>query len=210
LQGQKEKNSSSDGTSSSTDNVPVISCMSTDNNTKPRQVLLPTAQIKAESSSGDFQVLRALLDQGSQATLVTEATVHSLMLAKTPVTGIISGLGAGKKTISKHMVTLKLQSLVESDFKIKVNAYVLENITSYIPERKIERIKWSELEQLKLADPEYNKPDKIDVLLGSEVFSQIIKEGVKISPNRSLLAQCTSLGWILSGEVVTENINRIN
>lgn len=204
-QGQMVRTNSSEDISPSNGNVPIISCVSTRQSIKSRQVLLPTALIKAEASSGAFRVLRALLDQGSQATFVTEDTVHRLRLKKTPVRGIVSGLGADKITVSKYMVTLKLQSLIESNFEIKVNAYVLKNITANIPGRNVERVKWGELDQLKLADPEFNNCNKIDLLLGAEVYSQIIKEGVKRSPNKSLLAQCTSLGWIISGEVVPQN-----
>lgn len=60
---------------------------------------------------------------------------------------------------------------------------------------------WPELEHLYLADPEYNTPNKIDILLGAEVYGKIIKEGLIKCPSGSPVAQNTALGWILSGQV---------
>lgn len=57
-----------------------------------------------------------------------------------------------------------------------------------------------------LTDPDYQRPNKIDVLLGAEIFSQIIQDGIKKSTSGSLVVQQTELGWILSGVVGTEYV----
>jgi hypothetical protein len=54
-----------------------------------------------------------------------------------------------------------------------------------------------------LADENFDSPSKIDILLGAEVYSQILKEGVLKEPAGSPVAQCTALGWILSGQMGT-------
>ncbi|CAH0726760.1 unnamed protein product, partial [Brenthis ino] len=46
------------------------------------QVLLATALVKAASKTGEHYIIRALLDQGSQTSFVTEATVQYLGLRK--------------------------------------------------------------------------------------------------------------------------------
>lgn len=52
-----------------------------------------------------------------------------------------------------------------------------------------------------MADPRYHTPSKIVILLGAEVYGQDIKEGlIKRSP-RSILAENSALGWILSGQL---------
>ncbi|XP_059049420.1 uncharacterized protein LOC131844524 [Achroia grisella] len=66
-------------------------------------------------------------------------------------------------------------------------------------------MEWSDLQNIKLADPQFNRPNKIDILLGADVYSQIIKEGVKRAPMGTLVAQCTTFGWILSGIVNSES-----
>ncbi|XP_047988416.1 uncharacterized protein LOC125228022 [Leguminivora glycinivorella] len=66
--------------------------------------------------------------------------------------------------------------------------------------------KWSEIEDLPLADPEYSTPGKIDILLGAEVYAEIILAGLfkKRAEGRkgTMIAQNTMLGWIVSGRAV--------
>ncbi|KAF9819365.1 hypothetical protein SFRURICE_001567, partial [Spodoptera frugiperda] len=119
--------------SPSTSSAPVVSCISTNTVPVPGQVLLATALVKAESKTGNYQVVRALLDQGSQACFVTEDTVQFLRLKKIPIHGMVSGLGQ-KSTIAKYMVNITIQSWVDSGFKLNFNAYVisqLNNSSSY-------------------------------------------------------------------------------
>ncbi|CAH2085176.1 unnamed protein product [Euphydryas editha] len=52
-----------------------------------------------------------------------------------------------------------------------------------------------------LADPKFNIPNKIDLLLGAEVYSKVIVEGIVRGPSGYPVAQNTRLGWILSGQV---------
>ncbi|XP_045541894.1 uncharacterized protein LOC123723360 [Papilio machaon] len=54
---------------------------------------------------------------------------------------------------------------------------------------------------LPLADPSYLSPSKIDVLLGAEVYCEILKGDVIKNPTRRLIAQDTILGWIVSGKM---------
>ncbi|CAK1581575.1 unnamed protein product [Parnassius mnemosyne] len=105
------------------------------------------------------------------------------------------------ETTSKAMVIMELQSRVDSNFRIKVEAFVLKTITAPLPTCKIDPSSWIELEGLVLADPEYHTPSHIDMLLGVGIYNQILLEGIKRSPEGELLAQATSLGWILSGQI---------
>ncbi|CAH2088129.1 unnamed protein product [Euphydryas editha] len=199
--------------SSSTSTNHVVSCLSTDKVLMSRQVLLATALVKAESKGGDFKLVRALLDQGSQACLITESTVQYLRLTKIPIQGVVSGLG-NRSTISKYMVHLNIQSRIDSEFKLQVTAYVLSKITSYLPEQSINNnsFEWIDINNYDLADPQFNQSNKIDILLGADAYSCILKEGVMRSPSSGLIAQNTNLGWILSGSVNRSNgsSNRIH
>ncbi|KAL0852558.1 hypothetical protein ABMA27_016977 [Loxostege sticticalis] len=190
---------------SATNDSPIVTCLSTDRLVKPKQVLLATALINAESRTGELQVVRALLDQGSQACFITEATVQLLKLRKRPLYNVISGLGENKSLVSRGVVDFVIQSRVDPSIKIPVKAFVLSNITSNLPEKHMHSVEWMELQYLPLADPQYNTSGKIDVLIGADVYSYILREGVKRSPTGSLIAQNTTLGWILSGVVVTAN-----
>ncbi|XP_045446869.1 uncharacterized protein LOC123655075 [Melitaea cinxia] len=173
---------------------------------KKKQVLLATALVNAVSKNGQNHVLRVLLDQGSQGNFVTEATVNDLKLRRTPIRGHITGVGGDREIMSKAVVTLNIKSRFDSNSVFTVQAYVLKSITSFLPGRKVDKLEFPEFEGIELADPEYNRPNRIDVLLGAELYSQIIQEGIRKEPSGSIVAQSTSLGWILSGALQSSNI----
>ncbi|CAK1595087.1 unnamed protein product [Parnassius mnemosyne] len=178
-----------------------VSCIS--RNKISQHVLLATALVKVLSKTGNLLTIRALLDQGSQSSFVTESTVQMLGLKKTPIKGTISGVGGGNNLISKAMVNLEIRSRIDPNVVIIVKAYVLKSITTLLPATNIESLEWDELPKMTLADPEYYTSNRVDLLLGAEVYSQIIKDGVKKGPYGTPVAQSTTLGWILSGTVNT-------
>uniref|UniRef100_A0A182PWW3 Integrase_H2C2 domain-containing protein n=1 Tax=Anopheles epiroticus TaxID=199890 RepID=A0A182PWW3_9DIPT len=51
-----------------------------------------------------------------------------------------------------------------------------------------------------LADPQFDKPGRIDLLIGCEGFNELLVGDVIRLPNKSILLQNTELGWIVSGK----------
>lgn len=187
---------------------PIVSCLSTGN--CKDTVLIPTALVKAMSKDGNYRVVRALVDQGSQGSFITESMAQYLGLKKTLTKHRVTGVGGNKTVMSNSSVVVNLRSRVNPDYNVQVNAYVLKSITSLLPVVTATRVEWVKLSETDLADPEYHRPNKIDILLGAEIFSQIIQDGIKKSTSGSLVAQQTEFGWILSGVVGTENLEDIN
>ncbi|XP_049866249.1 uncharacterized protein LOC126366948 [Pectinophora gossypiella] len=174
------------------------------------QVLLATALVRVESQKNKTSfVLRALLDQGSQASFVTEAAVQLLNLRKVPGASIVSGLGGdqGATIASKSTVLIKIQSRLDPSFNITVKAHVLSKLTTVLPSRKIVIDVLPKLQSTELADPSFGTPNKVDLLLGAEVYSQILLVGLIRSPSSSVIAQKTKLGWILSGRLYESPVN---
>lgn len=184
--------------------TPIASCFSSGNN---NQVLLATAVVSAQSKNGQYYPVRALLDQGSQACFITEAAAQFLGLKRKPIHGNISGLGGENNVQSKSIITLKIQSIISPEVKLSVRAFVLSSITTLLPARKVVDLGSVDMQELPLADPHYHTPNKIDVLLGAEVYSQIIMEGIKKNQQGTLVAQATSFGWIVSGAVKSSQDN---
>ncbi|XP_047543217.1 uncharacterized protein LOC125075548 [Vanessa atalanta] len=164
---------------------------------QPNSVLLATAKVKVFHSNGFKYIIRALIDQGSQASFVSESTVQLLGLVRKPVSGWVSGLGDGRMRI-KYTVLLRLESRHNPNSYIQVNAYVLHSLTSLLPSTNLSTPKWVEMDNLPLADPTYAVPGKIDILLGAEVYNEILLDGVIKHPDCNVIAQNTLCGWILS------------
>ncbi|CAK1595518.1 unnamed protein product [Parnassius mnemosyne] len=71
------------------DQTNITTCFSNNKS----QVLLATALVKAETNNGSFMTLRSLLDQGSQASFITESAVQLLGLKKETSKSVIFGVG---------------------------------------------------------------------------------------------------------------------
>ncbi|XP_046976508.1 uncharacterized protein LOC124542625 [Vanessa cardui] len=173
------------------------------------QVLLATAIVEVVSRTGNTSLAyRCLLDQGSQASLITESAVQALGLKKIPNKVFISGIGGRNDSLaSASVVEIKLKSIHNPQFTLVVNAHVLTKLTSFLPAKKANVQLWPALAQLKLADPKFDVPNKIDLLLGAEVYSQILVEGLIKGPPGCPVAQNTHLGWILSGQIHTDYVD---
>ncbi|XP_063827477.1 uncharacterized protein LOC135076893 [Ostrinia nubilalis] len=162
------------------------------------KVLLATAQVEVSGNDGNTHLLRALIDQGSEASFVSARVVELLGLKRTNINGVVSGVGENTNVPIKHLVDLSVKSQYNDKEIIQVKAYVLKKISTCLPSRNIVA-DWKELQTLQLADPAYHTPGKIDLLLGADIFCKIIEEGLVRMPD-GIVAQKTSLGWILSGQ----------
>ncbi|XP_061728684.1 uncharacterized protein LOC133533676 [Cydia pomonella] len=142
-----------------------------------------------------------LIDQCSEASFITESAAQLLGLNKVSHKSTVTGLGGEESSPvnSKAVVKVKISSLLEPDFEVNVHAHVLGKVTSNRPRKRIVIDSWSELSKLNLADSTFNIPGKIDLLLGGEVYGQILLNEMIKAPQGALIAQRTSLGWIVSG-----------
>ena len=61
--------------------------------------------------------------------------------------------------------------------------------------------RWKHLTGLRLADPDFGKPGRIDILLGADVFNQSVCLGQRYGPAGSPTAFSTCFGWVLAGSV---------
>lgn len=176
--------------------------------TQSTGMLLATAIIGVQGPDGSIQLLRALIDQGSEGSFITESAAQALGLRRYTVNSSVSGLGANTFTRIRHKVTLNIQSTINNK-QFKVDAFCLSTLTRLLPSRRV-HVTWPHIQGLPLADSSYATPGKIDILLGAKIYSQILLEGVIKGPPGSPLAQNTQLGWILSGEVTNYNEEHLN
>ncbi|XP_073961651.1 uncharacterized protein [Choristoneura fumiferana] len=172
--------------------------------TKKSTVLLATALVPVRDEMGQVITLRALIDQGSQASFITERAVQLMQLKKKPTRGSVTGVGSTRTTINS-VVQCELLSRCETDFSLQIEAYVLATrLTTELPSRTITTRPnaWQHLTGLDLADPSYYQPGRVDMLLGVDIYAHILKNNIIKGPPGSPCAQNTSLGWILFGDII--------
>ncbi|XP_046602575.1 uncharacterized protein LOC124296586 [Neodiprion lecontei] len=151
------------------------------------------------SQTGQRIIARALLDQGSESSFVTESLAQQLRLRRHQATIPIIGVGAHQSAVTRGIATLKLQSRAHTSFSCQVEALVLPRLTSYLPSFRLLVEDWPHLRGLNLADPSFAHPSQIDVILGADIYSNIIGQGVRRGAPGTPIAQETQFGWVLSG-----------
>jgi hypothetical protein len=60
---------------------------------------------------------------------------------------------------------------------------------------------WVIMEGLMLADENINTPNSIDILLGANVFFEVLRHDMKTLPGNYPVLQDTKIGWIISGKI---------
>ncbi|XP_018360741.1 PREDICTED: uncharacterized protein LOC108759682 [Trachymyrmex cornetzi] len=163
------------------------------------RVLLATARIRVTSSNGHTTIIRALIDQGSEISVISERIVQRLNMKRNRSSLSLIGIGAKASNRTKGVVNITLSPHFESDFKCGVDAYVLVKLTSLVPSMHAGLNWWPHLEGLQLADPDFAQPGSIDLILGADVYGTILLEGLIKGSSKAPIAQHTSFGWMISG-----------
>lgn len=171
--------------------------------TDEEEILLTTLSLQVKAADGTYIILRGLLDQGSQISLVSERAVQMLGLSRQRYHGTVSGIGNGSKQ-SRGIVSLQCKS-IHDNFEFTTQALVISHVINNLPSMTFNRRAWPHIQHIQLADPEYNVSRPIDLLLDASVYSDIIMSGLIKGPSMAPIAQQTKLGWILSGNVKTFN-----
>ncbi|XP_022833233.1 uncharacterized protein LOC111361110 [Spodoptera litura] len=168
------------------------------NNLGTNEVLLATALVKVASGNGSYHILRALIDPGSQVSLIKESTAKKLGLRKSKFNGLVCGVGEVEQNC-KGMVTLNCSS-THNDFSFITDVLIMKNVLKDIPHKSFDTPKWSYIDSLKLADPYFNISRPVDLLLSAQVIGLILMGGLIKGENASQpVLQETQLGWIIYG-----------
>ncbi|XP_071653077.1 uncharacterized protein [Temnothorax longispinosus] len=171
-------------------------------------VLLATARVFVDNRYNQRIMTRALIDPGSEVSLVTEALVQRLRLPRKPTSTIIVGVGGKQTGIARGRVSITLSSRF-ADFTTTISALVLPRITRYEARAETSRSRWEHLKGLPLADPDGQADGAIALLLGADVYASIIDEGIRKGGAGAPIAQKTSLGWLVSGAIASPQGNSV-
>ncbi|UYV70812.1 hypothetical protein LAZ67_8000719, partial [Cordylochernes scorpioides] len=67
---------------------------------------------------------------------------------------------------------------------------------------------WPHLNNLKLADPEFYIPRPIDIIIGADVYLDLIEPGLTKGPRDAPSAMNSKLSWIISGDSKSQALRR--
>ncbi|XP_070531351.1 uncharacterized protein [Cardiocondyla obscurior] len=162
-------------------------------------VLLATARVIITNKYNKKIIVRALIDPGSEVSIISEALVEKLHLPRKSDTTTIFGIGGDKTCYARGRVNFNLKFCVNQEFCVKISALILPRVTVNTQRVINNNESWPHLQGLVLADPDFSSNDPIDLILGAEVHAIIIENGLRKGTAKMPVALKTALGWILSG-----------
>ena len=134
------------------------------------EVHLETAIIPLEINGELFHV-RIVLDSTSQKNLITEAAVQRLQIRRQKQTRRICGVGGNKVCDDDGQVQLIRPSDNEP---ISMTASILQKLTNNLPSKRINIDNWKTVKELQLADPGFNDPQEIDMIIGAVHYEDMM------------------------------------
>nr|CAI5839103.1 unnamed protein product [Callosobruchus analis] len=161
-------------------------------------VILSTAIVQITDATGAYHQCRALLDSGSQSHFITIGLANLLNKVNS-IDMSVTGINNAKSNVSTY-TSVHIRSL-HNHFEVDINCLVISEITGPMPSISFDKCALVIPTELNLNDPDYNISNKIDLLIGADLFWTLLKTGQVNLGKRQPILQNTLLGWIISGEI---------
>ncbi|XP_025996217.2 uncharacterized protein LOC113005209 [Solenopsis invicta] len=165
-----------------------------------KNVLLATARVTVLSPSGRTLNVRALFDQGSEITFVTERLAQNLRLPQFRIPLSISAVGAVYAGTCRFATPLRIAPINHNNTPlITTAASILSALTKYSPLPAPPQCDLSYLQGLDLADPTPVSAEPIELILGADLYPELFLDGVRRGKSGQPIAQEAIFGWVLTG-----------
>ena len=176
------------GTVNALSSVPTV-------NSLQRNKLLMTCQALITGPNGKSMPARILLDSGADLSSVTTRVARHLQLIPTePVS--VGAWGNSENQICQS-ADFTINTMVKSDWQLTMSAVITDRITGIQPRQDAAIVREiAEAQGWDLADPKFDQPGRIDVLLGADVLPYVQKHQ---SPVDSIMSVETVFGHALMG-----------
>jgi len=158
---------------------------------------LSTAVVWVLNYKNEWSTCRVLLDAGSEVNFATRNLSKKLGLTRHNVSVPVVGVNQIISQV-KDMIKISIRSRFY-EYQKNINCLILQRITDPIPSISAGEHNFNISPNLRLADSDFHVSADVDLLLGAEVFWNILCVGqIKATIEHPVL-QKTLLGWILGG-----------
>ena len=173
--------------------------LSASNSPRSARVLLSTVAVYAFDRNNRRHLVRALLDPGSQSSFITSDLGEILQLPEQEISVTVAGINETQSEV-KYSSSVTIRSGCNA-FSTSVSCLIIPQIASNLPNFTVDVSKLKVPAHIRLADPKFNVPGRIDMLLGADCFWQFLCVGqIRPDPDGPVL-QNTRFGWIVSGPI---------
>lgn len=171
-------------------------------------VMLGTALVQIRDNSGSMYIVRALIDGCSQISALTSKCVERLGLKVKRWTAPITSLaGVAVPKVVGHVKCTVTPRYVDS-LQLQTTAWVLDSITKFMPTQPLPIVFKDLYSHLAMADPNFAKPGPVDMLIGANLYPEVMENGKVIVKKNCPAAFNTIFGWIIVGSVPISDLGK--
>uniref|UniRef100_A0AAG5DS52 Integrase catalytic domain-containing protein n=1 Tax=Anopheles atroparvus TaxID=41427 RepID=A0AAG5DS52_ANOAO len=170
---------------------------------KRHQTFLLTAIVNVVDNFGIEHSARALIDSGSQPNLISQRLAKILRIKGSKANISIQGVSKASETV-RESLNVKIRSK-RSDYQCSMNFLVISKFPAELPTQFIFTESWKTPQHILLADPEFNKPQPIDLVLGIEHYFTFFTGAplIRLGPDLPQLVESV-FGWMVAGSAPVE------
>ncbi|XP_063388444.1 uncharacterized protein LOC134674335 isoform X2 [Cydia fagiglandana] len=173
--------------------------------------LLCTALIHVTDQNGQKHTVRALLDNCSTSCFISTNLSKKLNLPTVSTKSSVNGLGEQTSRLTEKC-KITISSLSEP-YEAHLECFVVSRVTRQVPVVRINEAVLNIPPNITLADPTFNTPSEVDVLLGASTFWNIAvgAEIIPLGEGEDMPVLCkTKLGWLVGGgSLTTHQLNAV-
>jgi hypothetical protein len=167
-----------------------------------QSIALATANVPVLGFNGDIVTLRALLDSGTQSSFLSEIGCRKLESRRLGCNTEVTGMGVERSRRISGVAELQVLTSVTKRL-IHVKALIMPTITGILPTSAIDVTGLKSLQSMVLADDKFHIPARIDLLLGADVYLDVVQPGVTAQRDGLLLVN-TVFGWAVYGPIIQQ------
>ena len=141
--------------------------------------LLMTCRVLVDAPDGSSVEARAILDSASSASFVSERLSQTLCLPRSHQNTKISGVaGLSHNSLLQTIANFRVSDTRDPTKKHDVTTIVVPRMACDLRLHPIPfNLEWNHLADIPLADPIFGCPGRIDILLGVDVFVEVLRQG---------------------------------
>ena len=168
--------------------------------------LMMICWVLVHSPNGSAMKVRALLDSASSASFVSERLTHLLEFLHVHQDVRISGVaGLSHRSPSHSVVQFSVSPLSSPIEQTRISAVVVQRVMCDLPvQPNTPQLSWNHISDITLADPDFGRPGRIDLLLGVDVFVTSLLNGRRVGSPGTPTAFETKFGWVSAGSVESQ------
>lgn len=134
-------------------------------------------------------------------TFITEGLAQTLRAKRIRMPIEISAVGRVNAGTYRHAALVRISPRGQSTPAFSTTALILRTLTAYAPKHLSADSSLSHLSDLSWADRDPMSTDPISIIIGADLYGEMLVDGLRKGRTGQPIAQNTALGWIISGSL---------